>query len=74
MRLLLIAADPELDALVRHHVGIRWPDADVRTWSPVRQGELPPEFLAQGYDTVLLGERSRSEWVTWASPSPRQRR
>ena len=66
MRLLLIAADPELESLVRHHVGIRWPAAEIRLWSPVHQGELPQDFLAQGFDAVLLSERwNGGEGLPW---------
>lgn len=66
MRLLLIAANPSLEALVRLQVGTRWPDAEIRLWSPVQQGEIPEEFLAQGYDAVLLTERwSGGEGLDW---------
>ncbi len=58
MRLLLIDHDPRYRALVRHHVTCRWPAADVVTWNPVRHGPLAPEFLAQGYDAVLLDHAS----------------
>jgi eukaryotic-like serine/threonine-protein kinase len=57
MRLLLIEANPQLESLLRHHVSCRWPEADVRVWSPPVQGNLPGEFLAQGYDAVLLADR-----------------
>lgn len=57
MRLLLIEADPQLENVVRHHVSCRWPDAEIRLWSPVVNGPVPAEFLAQGYEAVLLTER-----------------
>ena len=57
MRLLLIEADPQLEAALRHHISCRWSEAEVRVWSPPERGPLPPEFLAQGYDAVLLAER-----------------
>jgi len=57
MRLLLIESDAQHEALLRHHISCRWPDADVRVWSPPLRGPIPPEFLAQGYDAVLLAER-----------------
>ncbi|MBV6422231.1 MAG: Serine/threonine-protein kinase PknD [Steroidobacteraceae bacterium] len=54
MRLLLVDHDPRYRALIRHHVTCRWPDADVVTYNPVRRGPVAPEFLAQGFDAVLL--------------------
>jgi serine/threonine protein kinase/CheY-like chemotaxis protein len=54
VRLLLIDDDPRFRALIRHHVSCRWPDAEVVTYNPVRRGRLPPEFLAQGFDVVVL--------------------
>ncbi len=54
MRLLLIDDDPELASLVRHHVSCVWPDARAVLHSPPLRGPLLPEFLAQGYDAVLV--------------------
>ncbi len=54
MRLLLIDDDPALASLVRHHVSCVWPDARVVLHSPPLRGPLLPEFLAQGYDVVLV--------------------
>ena len=58
MRLLLVDHDPRYRALIRHHVTCRWPDADVVTYNPVRRGPMAPEFLAQGFDAVLLDHAS----------------
>lgn len=58
MRLLLVDHDPRYRALIRHHVTCRWPDADIVTYNPVRRGPLAPEFLAQGFDAVLLDHAS----------------
>jgi tRNA A-37 threonylcarbamoyl transferase component Bud32/CheY-like chemotaxis protein len=58
MRLLMIEHDPRYRALVRHHVTCRWADADVVTYNPARRGPLAPEFLAQGFDAVLLDHSS----------------
>ena len=58
MRLLMIDHDPRYRALIRHHVTCRWPDADVVTYNPVRRGPRAPEFLAQGFDAVLLDHAS----------------
>jgi len=58
MRLLMIDHDPRYRALIRHHVTCRWPDANVITYNPVRRGPMAPEFLAQGFDAVLLDHAS----------------
>lgn len=58
MRLLLIDHDPRYRALIRHHVTCRWTAADVVTYNPLRRGMPAPEFLAQGFDAVLLDHSS----------------
>jgi tRNA A-37 threonylcarbamoyl transferase component Bud32 len=66
MKMLLIAADPPLEALVREHVSRRWPAAEVRLWSPPLQGSLPRDFLAHGFDVVLVSESwSGGEGMQW---------
>ena len=54
MRLLLVEEDPKVRALIRHHVSCHWPDAQISAHPPQQRGPLPAEFLAQGYDAVLL--------------------
>ncbi|MCC7462624.1 MAG: protein kinase [Gammaproteobacteria bacterium] len=54
MRLLYIEEDPKSRARIRHHLSCRWPDVEISSWAPLQRGALPPEFLAQGYDAVLL--------------------
>jgi tRNA A-37 threonylcarbamoyl transferase component Bud32/CheY-like chemotaxis protein len=54
MRLLMIEDDARYCALMRHHLTCRWPDAELIVSSPVVHGLPPPEFLAQGFDAVLL--------------------
>lgn len=54
MRLLLVDDDPRFRALLRHHVSCGWTDADIVAYNPVVRGALQPEFLAQGFDAVLL--------------------
>lgn len=67
MRLLLIEHDARYSAVVRHHLSCRWPDAKLVVMSPVAQGDLAPEFLAQGYDAVLLaGEWPGGRGIEWA--------
>jgi serine/threonine protein kinase/CheY-like chemotaxis protein len=56
MKLLVIDDDPRYRALLRHHVSCDWPEADLVTYNPVLRGPLPEDFLAQGYDAVLLDE------------------
>jgi tRNA A-37 threonylcarbamoyl transferase component Bud32 len=52
--LLLVEADPKVRALIRHHVACHWADATIAAHPPQQRGPLPIEFLAQGYDAVLL--------------------
>jgi tRNA A-37 threonylcarbamoyl transferase component Bud32/DNA-binding NarL/FixJ family response regulator len=54
MRLLLIEENPKIRAALRHHLTCQWPEAEIASHPPVQRGPLPPEFLAQGYDAVLL--------------------
>lgn len=67
MRLLMLEHDARFSAVVRHHLSCRWPDAKLVVASPVAHGSLAPEFLAQGFDAVLLA----SSWpggrgIEWA--------
>ncbi len=67
MRLLLIEEDARRCAHIRERL-VSWrPHAEMAVHRPVSQGELAPEFLAQGFDAVLLAE----EWpggrgLAWA--------
>ncbi|MFT3904917.1 MAG: protein kinase [Steroidobacteraceae bacterium] len=66
MRLLHIEDDPKHRALIRHHLACRWPEAEVNAYSPTQRGPIPPEFLAQGYDAVLLAhEWHGGEGLEW---------
>ena len=67
MRVLLIEEDGRRCAQVRARLTAWRPHARLTIHSPVSQGALAPEFLAQGYDAVLLAE----EWpggrgLSWA--------
>ena len=67
MRVLLIEEDGRRCAQVRARLTAWRPHARLTVHSPVSQGALAPEFLAQGYDAVLLAE----EWpggrgLNWA--------
>ncbi len=65
MRLLLIEQDPKMRALIRHHVTCHWPQAQLTAHPPEARGPLPPEFLAQGYDAVLLSALQDGQGITW---------
>jgi serine/threonine protein kinase len=56
MRLLLIEEDARRCAHIRQRLASWRPQAQLIVHSPVSQGALPPEFLAQGFDAVLLAE------------------
>jgi len=58
MRLLLIVQDARFRSLIRHHVTCEWAGADLVMRSTRAPGRLPQEFLAQGYDAVLVDQ----EW------------
>jgi len=67
VRLLLIEEDPRRCAHIRERL-LSWrPHAEMVVHRPVSQGGLAREFLAQGFDAVLLAD----EWpggrgLTWA--------
>lgn len=54
MRVMLIDDDPRYRALLRHHLTCTWPDAVIVAYNPAVRGPLCPEFLAQGFDAVML--------------------
>jgi len=58
MRLLLIEEDARRCAQIRERLAAWRPEASLTVHHPVSQGALAGEFLAQGYDAVLLAE----EW------------
>ena len=57
--------NPKVRALIRHHVTCHWPEAQVTAHPPESRGPLPPEFLAQGYDVVLLSALHDGQGLTW---------
>jgi serine/threonine protein kinase len=61
MRLLLVEEDPRIRTLLRHHLSCKWPEVQLSAHPPLQRGPLPPEFLAQGYDAVLLSAASEDE-------------
>jgi eukaryotic-like serine/threonine-protein kinase len=58
MRLLLIEEDAGRCAHIRQRLATWRPLARLMVHSPLQQGALPPEFLAQGFDAVMLAD----EW------------
>ncbi len=56
MRVLLIEEDAHRCAHIRERLATWRPQAQLIVHSPVRAGALAPEFLAQGFDAVLLTE------------------
>jgi len=54
LRLLLIGERPEYRLLVRKHLEIEWPNANVVEHRLGDDEPLPGEFLASGYDAVLI--------------------
>jgi len=56
MRLLLIEDDAAQCETIQHRLTSRKPDAQIVVRNPDLQGPLAPEFLAQGFDAVLLGD------------------
>jgi eukaryotic-like serine/threonine-protein kinase len=67
VRLLLIDEDAERCRHVRQRLASWRPQAELVIHQPVRQGALPQEFLAQGFDAVLLAEDWRGgRGLLWA--------
>ena len=67
MRLLLIEEDARRCAHIREHLAAWRPHAQLVVHRPLSQGALASEFLAQGFDAVLLAD----EWpggrgLNWA--------
>jgi eukaryotic-like serine/threonine-protein kinase len=68
MRLLLIDEDARFSALILHHASCRWPEARIDVHSPRTHGAVSPEFLAQGFDAVLVaGSGSDGCGLEWLS-------
>jgi eukaryotic-like serine/threonine-protein kinase len=67
MRLLLIDEDKRRCADFRQRLASWRPQAEVVVRDPVVEGPLRPEFLAQGYDAVLLADEwSGGGGLAWA--------
>ena len=75
MRLLMIEDDARYCALIRHHLTCRWPDAELIVSSPVMHPIPAPEYVAQGFDAVIVsyawpGGRG-IDWVRDLASRPR---
>ena len=67
MRLLLIEEDKRRCADFRQRLATWRPQAELVVRDPVVQGALPREFLAQGYDAVVLSDEwSGGGGLAWA--------
>jgi eukaryotic-like serine/threonine-protein kinase len=67
MRLLLIEEDKRRCDEFQQRLATWRPEAELVVRDPVIQGRLPPEFLAQGYDAVLLSDEwSGGGGLAWA--------
>jgi eukaryotic-like serine/threonine-protein kinase len=67
MRLLLIEEDTQRCARIRERLAACRPQAQLTVHRPVQQGTLAPEFLAQGFDAVLLApEWPGGRGLAWA--------
>lgn len=56
MRLLMMVQDARYRTLLRHHISCEWPEAQIDHRAARANEPVPPEFLAQGYDVVILDE------------------
>jgi hypothetical protein len=66
MRLLLIEDDVNCGAHIQQRV-LSWrPEAELVVRSARREGPLPPELLAQGFDAVILTHGAGGSGFTWA--------
>ncbi len=75
MRLLMIEDDARYCALIRHHLTCRWPDAELVVSSPGLHPIPAPEYVAQGFDAVIVahdwpGGRG-IDWVKDLAARPR---
>ena len=67
MRLLLVEEDARRCAYIRERLAAWRPQAQLIVHNPVRGGMLAPEFLAQGFDAVLLADAGPGgRGLSWA--------
>src|SRR5579871_3548214 len=61
MRVLLIDDDARRSELLSQQLAARQPQLQIVMRNPGLQAELAPEFLAQGFDSVLVPRRAADE-------------
>jgi hypothetical protein len=72
MRLLLIEDDVNCGAHIQQRV-LSWrPEAELVVRSARREGPLPPELLAQGFDAVILTHSAGGNGLSWAEELARR--
>ena len=54
LRILVIDDHAEFRTLLRHHISLRWPWAEIDEHDPVTAGPMPSDFSGDGYNLVLL--------------------
>jgi len=54
LRIFIIDDHAEFRSLLRHHLSLRWPEAELADYDPSTQGPLPADFGGGGFDLVLL--------------------
>lgn len=54
LRILIVDDHAEFRTLLKHHILLRWPAAQLSEHDPVANGPLPPDFKGEGLDLVLL--------------------
>jgi eukaryotic-like serine/threonine-protein kinase len=57
LRIMVIDDHGEFRALLRHHITVEWPSAELREHDPTTAGPLPADFRGEGVDVVLLDYR-----------------
>jgi len=69
----MIEDDARFTALIQHHASCRWPEARLTVHSPRMQGAVSPEFLAQGFDAVLVaGSGAGARGFDWLRDAARR--
>ena len=54
LRVLIIDDHAAFRTLLRHHLSLRWPAAELTEYDPSTQGPLPADFAGKDLDLVLL--------------------
>ncbi|MGE0583496.1 MAG: protein kinase [Steroidobacteraceae bacterium] len=61
LRVLVIDDDETVRRLIAQHIGVAFEDPAIAEFDPARQGRLPAEFGASGYDAVVLDDAPAGE-------------